>query len=175
MAETLRSNNNTDGLLTLTDCTAADNIPAGTPVALLTGSTTIYTMGQTVSGFSCTALLGHHFIGITDADYSANESPVTVWTKGVFKLYVASGCSATNTTNTLCQAVFAKSGRYVQIGHATTTGDAAIGTLVIRADSGSSTWCGVKINPAMWRRMKYMPNSTTATSYAAFGFPKLMT
>jgi len=90
-------------------------------------------------------------------------------------MYVASGCSATNTTNTLVQAVFADSGRFVQIGHATTTGDAAIGTLIQPAASGSSSWCGVKINPAMWRRMKYMPNSTTATSYAAFGFPKLMT
>lgn len=175
MSENLLSNNNSDGLLTLTDCTAASNIPAGTPVALLTGSTMIYTLGQTVAGFSCTALLGHHFIGITDEDYSAGDSPVTIWTNGVFKMYTASGCSATNTTNTLVQAVFAKSGRYVQIGHATTTGDAAIGTLIQPAASGSSSWCGVKINPAMWRRMKYMPNSTTATSYAAFGFPKLMT
>jgi len=175
MAETLRSNNNTDGLLTLTECAAASNIPAGTPVALLTGSTMIYTLGDSTPGFSCTALMGHHFIGITEEDYSAGDSPVTIWTKGVFKLQTASGCSATNTTNTLCQAVFADSGRYVNIGHATTTGDAAIGTLVIRAASGSSSWCGVKINPGMWRRMKYMPNSTTATSYAAFGFPKLMT
>jgi len=175
MSETLRSNNNTDGLLTLTECTAASNIPAGTPVALLTGSTMIYTLSDSTPGFSCTALMGHHFIGITDEDYSAGDSPVTVWTKGVFKMYVGGGNSATNTTNTLVQAVFADSGRTVQVGHATTTGDAAIGTLIAPAASGSASWFTVKINPAMWRRMKYMPNSTTATSYAAFGFPKLMT
>lgn len=175
MSETLRSNNNSDGLLTLTECTAASNIPAGTPVGFLTASTTIFTLGDSTTGFSCTALMGHHFIGITDEDYSANQSPVTVWTKGVFKMYTLAGCSATNTTNHFGGAVFADSGRVAQVGHATTTGDAAIGTLVIPAASGSASWFGVKINPAVWRRMKYMPNSTTATSYAAFGFPKSMT
>jgi len=174
MSETLRSNNNTDGLLTLTECTAASNIAAGTPVALLTGSNMIYTLGDSTPGFSCTALMGHHFIGITEEDYSAGDSPITVWTEGVFKMYTLAGCSATNTTNTLCQAVFADSGRVAQVGHATTTGDAAIGTLVIPAASGSASWFGVKINPAMWRRMAYMPNSCTATSNAALGFPKIV-
>ncbi len=162
-----------DGLLTLYQCTAASNIPAGTPLAIGSATTTVYTLGATVTGFGDTGLLGYHFIGIADKDYSANESPITVWTKGVFKfLMVSAGVSA---TNTMCGVpIFASSGTIAIMSRpALHTGDVAIGTVVsVGANAtGSSTWFLGKINPGRWR-WTIENQGVTASANPVLAFPK---
>lgn len=159
-----------DGLVTLVNSTAASSILAGTPVAVGTGVASVYTLGVSTPGNSASALQGYHFAGITDRDYAAGECPVTVWTKGVFKLYTqAAGISATNLHPG--QAVFTDSGRIVNIGAAATTGDLAIGTVVGRPASGSSSWCDVKINPGLFRWSVFAGAGPTASANPVFAFP----
>jgi len=169
MAEVMY-NDSRDGLVTLINSTAASNIAAGTPLAIGTGGGAIYTLGDNVVNFSATALMGYHFIGIADQNYSAGDCPVTVWTKGVFRLQTtADGNSATN-----ChagQAVFASSGSVVRVGAAATTGDMAIGSIVSRPLSGSNTWCDVKINPSMFRWSVFAGAGPTASANPVFAFP----
>ena len=71
----MAENRKSEGLLvTLQFCTAISAIPAGTPLALKTGTNNIYTLGLSVTGLTNTANLGGQFIGISDADISAGES-----------------------------------------------------------------------------------------------------
>jgi len=137
-------------LLTFDKCTAASNIPAGTPIAYLTATTTLYTLGEDPAGFSSTALMGFHFVGITDKSYSANECPVSVWTEGVFNMILSSA-----TVSGDCEAgwpVWGESG--VVVSCTGGTSDAAIGTLVSRpaeVTGVGGVQVKVKINPAVYR------------------------
>lgn len=167
MSETLKRG---AGLLTLEDCTAASNFAAGTPLMIGTATNTVYSMGTQTTGHGCTGLLGYHFIGICDKAYSAGDCPITVWTKGVFKMYTHGDNSATAVQPGY--AVFAQSGLNVYLGITVDTGDVAIGSVVSQPASASSSWLDVKINPGRYRFMYYTPNSVTATSTPAMGFPK---
>jgi len=139
-------------LLTFDTCTAASNIPAGTPVGYLSATRTIYTLGDDTTGLDNTALMGYHFIGITDKDYSAIECPVSVWTEGVFNLTLSrSGVTSGNMEPGL--PVFADSGMTVNVGTGNTS-DAAIGTLIDRpaeATGHGGINIKVRINPAVYR------------------------
>jgi len=173
MAEPMK-NDSLGGLVTLLNSTAASNMVAGTLVAIGTATNTVWTLGANITGLVCSALAGYHFVGVTDTDYSAGDCPVTVFTEGVFRMYTAStGISATNLYPG--QAVFAGegtgNGRIVMVGLAVTTGDMAIGTVVGRPNSGSSSWCDVKINPARWRWASALQNTPTATANPVLGFP----
>jgi hypothetical protein len=143
-------------LLTL-ECTVASN-----------------TLGMSTTGFGDTGTAGQRFVGITDEAYSAGDGPITVWRKGVFKMYVGAG-SATDVANTICTPVFADSGRTVLVGMANHTGDHALGCLVRLNENScaSACWIGVKINPGAFRTMFYnVAADATATSVPAMGFPK---
>ena len=152
-------------LVTLEFCTALSNIAAGTPVALITGTTTIGTLGLTVAGVSATAPLGHQFVGVLDESVSAGQTPITVWTEGVFKFTMSS--AATLASIQPGWPVAADSGTVVTTP--VVTGDQTIGTLVTQyagwAATGSRT-VEVAISPSMWRWDRYVPANTAS---AVFG------
>ena len=116
------------------------------------------------------SIMGYHFVGITDENYSAGDCPVTVWTKGVFRLQ--STVDENSATNLHAgHPVFADSGMVVNIGRASVTGDIAIGSIVSRPISGTSTWLDVKINPAMFRWSVFAGAGPTASANPVFAFP----
>jgi hypothetical protein len=158
MAENRKSSGR---LVTLSYCTALSNIPAGTPVACLTGNNVITTLGRTVTGMSATAGLGHHFIGILDANVSAGQSPISVWTEGVFELTASSAW----TTAYIGDAVFPDSGKVcIQAAAAVTTGDSPIGSYIpYGTGERSGTTILVRINPMIWRHNTFghVANSTS--------------
>jgi hypothetical protein len=159
-------------LLTFESCTAFSNIPAGTPVAIGTGLATghsIYTLGNAVAGMGETGanVGGAHFIGITDKDYSAGESPVSVWTEGVFRMYTSSSTVKANLQ--IGFPVWQLSGTRVVLGvpPATHTGDVPIGTLVgICGASGNTTgrYVEVLIRPGAYRWTIYGSGILAASS-----------
>jgi len=159
-------------LLCFDHCTAASNIPAGTPVGYLSATRTIYTLGTDTTALANTALMGYHFIGITDKAYSANECPVSVWTEGVFNLMLAASSVASASLEP-GWPVFADSGRTVIVGTGQTA-DACIGTLVSRpaeCTAAGGTQIKVKINPAVYRWTTYLgapgPGGTYLTATQA--------
>lgn len=181
--EYLRGGNNE--LVTLEYCTAASNILAGTPVLIDTGGSNIFSMSNTTGMAGCTATLGNYFVGVLAADISANASPVSVYTKGVFQFLTVSG--QTSALVAPGWPVFAaptgdaaNSSMYVSIGTGLTS-DAAIGTLVNRP--AECTGVGgvavhVRINPAMfrwttWVGAAYGGAFVTGSQAAPMGWPKL--
>ena len=142
-------------LISLQFCTAASNIPAGTPLGILTATNNIYTLGNTPAGFSCTANLGGRFIGISDEDISAGQSLFSVWVEGVFELTASSAW----TTAYMGDPVMGDSGKIV-INAGSYTGQAPIGSYIpaggAPADGEvSGRTVLVKINPVMWRWATY--------------------
>lgn len=165
MAETRRSEGT---LVTLQFCTAASNIPAGTPLACASASNTIYTLGLSTTGLGMTAGLGSYFIGIADQDLSANQSPVTVWVAGVFELTASSAW----TTAYVGDAVGADSGRVCT--NAYIVGNPPIGSY-IPAGTGerSGATIHVKINPAVWRWTTVGAVTISGTAvYQGTAFPR---
>src|SRR3990167_8719252 len=80
--------------VTLANATAASNIDAGTMVAVNTGANTIYTFAREVTGLSATGGgIGCRFIGVLDDNVSAGQSPIVVWTDGVFEFQLATAIS----------------------------------------------------------------------------------
>lgn len=167
-------------LVTFENCTAFSNIPAGTPVAFNTGpapgsATQVYTLGENVAGLGETALLGYHFIGVTDEDLSAGDSPVTVWVDGVFKFPQSrSGLDANHHAG---YPVWADSGQTILVGDGTGTGDLAIGSIVGWPTAAPNTACYVlvKINPGVFRWSIYSSGiaaGTSATNTEGLVWPK---
>ena len=155
-------------LVTLQYCTAISNIPAGTPLGLLTGTNNIYTLGKDTTGLSNTANLGGAFIGISDEDLSAGDSPVTVWTEGVFEMTASSAWA----TGYIGDAVEADSGKVVTDAY--TVGNASIGSY-IPAGSGerSGKTVLVKIRPIMWEWDTIGAVDISGTSvYCASTYPR---
>lgn len=167
-------------LVTFEDCSALSNIPAGTLVGLAgqisggVGITQVGTLGDTVAGISATAWgLGMHFIGVTDEALSAGDSPVTVWTQGVFKLQIASG--SIDASMFAGHPVWAHSGNSILIDEAGNgTADAPIGTIVgfptgtlSTGGAGQLNYVFVKIRPAAYRWTIYNSSLTAATSATA--------
>jgi predicted RecA/RadA family phage recombinase len=138
-------------LVSLQFCTAASNIPAGTPLGILTATNNVYTLGNTPVGFSCTANIGGHFIGIADEDISAGQSIFSVWVEGVFELTASSAW----TTAYAGDPVMGDSGMVV-VNAGSYTGQAPIGSYIPCPGSPvngevSGRAVLVKIDPVMWR------------------------
>ncbi len=166
-------------------CTALSNIPAGTPLGLagaVSGGalvTQIGTLGSTVAGMSATNYLGNAFIGVADYDISANDSPVTVDTEGVFKFLVSS--ASIDASLFIGHPVWADSGQTViidEVGNA--TGDVSIGTIVgfstatFTTGNTSALYCFVKIKPAVYRWTIFnsgMAQAQSATAPQALCWP----
>jgi len=155
-------------LVTLQFCTAASNIPAGTPLGCNTATNMLYTLGNATTGFAFTGSLGNYFIGVSDQNLSAGQSPVTIWTDGVFEFTAASAW----TTAPVGVPVMADSGRVVT--NTGISGDAPLGSYIPAGTgerSGSTVF--VNIKPVMWRWSTYNVISN-ATSGGIFGdvFPR---
>ena len=158
----MSENRRSEGILvTLTNVTAASNLNGGDPIAVLTGTNQIFTLGLSTTGFSCTALAGFHFLGILDQDVSAGEQSIPVWTEGVFELVFSSAL----TTAYIGTPVFPDSGTVVSDG---TTGQGSVGTVVGLRTVGeqSGQRADVKINPLAYRFDRYVPANTAS---AVFG------
>lgn len=159
-------------LVTLQFCTAASNIPAGTPLAVMSATSLIYTLGLSTTGFGASGGIGLYFAGISDEDLSAGDSPVTLWVDGVFELTASSAW----TTAYVGDAVMPDSGKVVAI--TPITGNASIGSY-IPAGTGerSGTTVLVKIKPAIWNWIT-MGGSVSGTGGTAAGqggvFPRLL-
>jgi len=157
-------------MITLQFCTAMSNIPAGTPLGILTGSNQIYSLGSTVVGFSNTANMGGAFIGISDQDISASNNIISIWTEGVFELTASSAW----TTAYIGAAVMADSGKVCTIG-AVLSGQAPIGSY-IPAGTGerSGATILVKIKPMMWRWSTYNVQSNVTSGIQGDAYPRAL-
>ena len=167
----MSENRRSEGLMvTLQFCTAASNIPAGTPLGMLTGSNMVYTLGDSTTGFSNTANAGAYFVGISDADISASQSIFSVWTEGIFELTASSAW----TTAYIGAAVLPDSGRVCTIG-AIKSGQAPIGSYI---PAGTGERSGgtilVKISPVIWRWSTYNVISTTTSGLNGAAFPRML-
>ena len=133
-------------LVTLENVTAASNITAGQMVAV--SGTLLYTLSSATNGFGDTATQGYHFVGILDESVSAGQSPITVWTEGVFLLPLNSAATSGNIN--IGQPVWAISGTN-QVGTPGSNGDMSVGSLVgIQGGTWQNTAAGrvyVKIRP----------------------------
>ena len=168
-------------LVTFENCTAYSNIAAGFMVGLATaaaagGGTNVFTLGNGVAGLSCTALLGYHFIGVLDESVSANQSPITVHTQGVFKMITSSGNLTANMV--IGYPAFISSGQHVIMGVGHATGDVAIGSLVGLCGSGTlatGAYVDIKIRPGAYRwtiQQDAITAATSATAPEALCYPK---
>jgi len=160
-------------LVTLQFCTAASNIPAGTPLACGSATSTIWTLGMTTTGFGMTGSIGSYFVGISDQDISAGQGNIVVWTEGVFELTASSAW----TTAYLGDAVMADSGKVVSVGAiATSSGVAPIGSY-IPAGTGerSGTTVLVRIKPVIWRWSTYnVQSNATSGGICGDSFPRTL-
>jgi len=180
MSEETRVN---DGVLvTFENCTAASNMAAGTLVAVNTspaaqGSTTLFSLSDNTVGFTSSALMGYHFIGVLDESVSAGQSPVTVLTEGVFKMFTN---SATLTANMVIGTpVFGSEPGTVSVGVGGAVSDIAIGSLVGLCGSGTlatGAYVLVKIKPGAFRWTIWQDTmaagGTTASAPDALLYPK---
>lgn len=153
-------------IVTLENSTAAVNMSAGSMVAVLTGTQEIYPCDRETAGLSSTANVGMHFVGILDDSVSALESPINIWTEGVFKIQLASSIA---TAAFVGMPVFAcNSGCGTLIETSGATGDYPIGT-VVGASAGGGTsgqYVQVKIYPGAYRWSIYGRANAIATADA---------
>ena len=145
MPETKKS----EGLLVTLNATAASNMAAGDMAGL--SGTLVYSVSSAT--LALTAVIGHSFIGILDRDVSAGDSPIYVWTQGVFDIPLASGARSANLYPGF--PVWCDGSGYVTTPGL--NGDAAIGTMVnVRGASwgstGANAYVSVKINPMIFNR-----------------------
>jgi len=170
-------------LVVFENATAYSNIAAGRMVAIDSGANNITTLDCGTAGFSGTGnMLGARFIGVLDDNVSANQSPIAVWTEGVFQFYLEAGIT---TAALIGRPAFAGSGggganvNTLAIG-TNPTGQHPIGTFVgvstmtttaPAATIGSSgTFCRVKITPGAFR---WGPRAVATGSCLSFNFPPL--
>jgi len=156
-------------LVTLENVTAASNIVAGAMVAM--SGTLVYTMSSGTTGYNETATF-YNFIGVLDEAVSAGQSPITVWTEGVFSFDLATAAVSGNLYPG--QPVWCTdSGTHGrEVGTAGVDGTMCVGSLVSMATWGStaSTPVQVKINTNIWT-IAAAAASITATAATAGGFP----
>ncbi len=129
-------------LVTLENVTAASNIASNTMIAV--SGSLVYTLSSGTTGFGNTATMGYSFVGILDESISAGQSPITVWTEGVFQIPLATASTSGNLYPG--QPVWATdSGTHGQeVGTPGVDGDMSIGTLV-----GMTTWGSTASTPVM--------------------------
>ena len=160
-------------LVTLEGCTAASNIAAGRMVAVDTGASMVYSFDREAAGFTATAgSHGMRFIGILDDSVSAGQSPITVWTEGVFELQLASSITTAALIGRPVWGAVSGGGALVTtLGDATTTGSYPIGSVVGLTNGTSGEYVRVKIKPAAFRWGPYL--SLTGTENGSHFPPTL--
>jgi hypothetical protein len=133
----------------------------------MSATSVVYTLGDDVSGFGSTGGIGHYFVGISDEDLSAGQSPVNVWVEGVFELTASSAW----TTAYIGDAVMANSGRVCINSGA--TGDAPIGSY-IPAGTGERSGATILVNirPMVWRWNSWGGASDSASGIQGGTFPR---
>ena len=164
-------------LVTYEHATAASNIVAGTPVCYSSaGSTLIYTLATDTTSQSATNSLAVRFIGILDEDVSAGDSPITVWTEGVFRMITDSDSETAH--GYIGAPVWSEDGNtyacHLGLG---STGAPPIGTLVsVPSAAVTRVYVDVRINPGAYRWTIFVSGigpAVSATQPIALGFPKL--
>ncbi len=170
MVETRKSEGR---LITLENVTAASNMSAGDMVGV--SGTRVFSLSSAT--IDLTATLGYAFVGILDEDISAGQSPITVWSEGVFKIPIASGATDAN--------IFPGQPMWCDgSGHVTTPGaegDAAIGSLVGISNATFGSTGGAVVNALVrLRPMAYnwtiaASSGLSATAPLPGAFPALAT
>lgn len=147
-------------LVYLEKCTAASNIVAGRMVGINTGALTIFSYDREAAGFSGTGMAwGNRFIGILDEDVSAGQVGMSVWTKGIFELQLASSITTAASIGHPVWGCNSGGGRFVTTEGTGATGAAndmvtgvyPIGTVVGLTNGTSGQYVRVKITPGAFR------------------------
>jgi len=164
-------------LVTLIRATAASNIAAGSMVAVDTGSNHIFSLDHESTGLSGSARASAKFIGVLDETITEGQSPITVWTQGVFKYRLNTASTLTGSA-AIGKPVYASvSGGGNLVDYTATTGEIAVGTIVGYNLNGielSCTYVRVKINPALFRWGIYgYAGSGSGTAYFGHVYPPL--
>ena len=169
-------------LVVFENATAYSNIAAGRMVAIDSGANNITSFDTETAGFTGTgAMLGARFIGVLDDNVSANQSPVAVWTEGVFEFMIDTSITTLAFIGRPAFAARSGGGRYISTNAAgAATGQLPIGTFVgisTRTLTGpaaimgtSGTWSHVKINPGAFR---WGARAIATGSCIGFNFPPL--
>jgi len=169
-------------LVVFENATAYSNIAAGRMVAIDSGANNITSFDTETAGFTGTgAMLGARFIGVLDDNVSANQSPVAVWTEGVFQFILDTAISTAALIGRPAFAARSGGGQYVStLAAGAATGQLPIGTFVgvstmtITAPAAtmgtSGTWARVKIMPGAFR---WGPRAVATGSCIGFNFPPL--
>jgi len=154
-------------LVTFENVTAASNIVAGAMVAF--SGTQVYTMSSGTTGYGETGTF-YNFIGVLDEAVTAGQSPITVWTEGVFQFDLASA-SVSGNLNPGMPVWATDSGTHGrEVGTVGVNGTHSVGTLVGMGTWGStaSTPVQVKINTQIWTIAATSALSATAPLPGAF-------
>ena len=158
-------------LVTLENATAASNISAGRFAAVLTGANTIYSLDKETTGLISTANVGMHCVGILDDTISGGQSPVVVWTEGVFQVQLAT--SITTAAFVGMPVYPCTSGGGSLVTTSGTTGDYPLGTVVGCSAGGgtSGQYVQVLITPGAkrWGSFGLGSAHVTGTGPTEFG------
>ena len=173
----MSENRKSEGLLlTLENVTAASNIAAGKLVAI--SGHTIYTLDSASTGFGNTGTMNYNFIGILDESISAGQSPITVWTEGVFQLPIDTAATSGN-----LYAGFPVAWGTSGVTTPGVEGDASIGTIVGMETFGNTGGGSVKesgvaliyIRPMALNWTIFATAALSATGPMPGAFPQLAT
>lgn len=165
-------------LVTLVGATAASNIAAGCMVGIATGGNAVFSLDRESVGLTNSARAGGTFIGVLDETVVEGQSPITVWTQGVFKFRLNSETTMTGSA-AIGKPVFAQtSGGGALVDYTGTTGDQAVGT-VVGYDLGIEISCGyvrIKISPASFNWGCFgiaQAGASSGTGYEGHVYPPL--
>jgi hypothetical protein len=145
-------------------------------VGIDTGTNLVYSLDRESAGFSGSAKAGMRFIGILDEDVSAGDSPITVWTQGVFRLRLASSSAMTGSAIVGKPVWTCNSGGGEIVDVTGVTGDFPIGNIVGWDGTAepSGDYIDVRINPGAYRWGVYGVQTATAGMYFGAVWPPLM-
>lgn len=154
-------------LVTYYNVTAASNIVAGAMVA--TTGTLVYTMSSGTTGYGETGTF-YNFLGVTDEALSAGQSPITVWTEGVFKFELATASVSGNLYPGRPVWCTDSGTHGKEVGSVGVNGTQSVGTLVGMSTWGSTAvgYVDVKINTRIWTIAATAALSSTAPLPGAF-------
>ena len=171
MAENYRSEGRAVDLFNVT---AGSALIAGSPVGILTGTSVLRHIGESVTGApGSSGQGGNFFIGIVDENYtSTHGGNIRILTEGVFEARFTTAVVAPQ----VGEPAWIDSGGVVgsefvvDAGSGAHTGEAPIGTIVgIVTGETSGTRCQVRISPLALHRIAYRStgSSTVVTGQAA--------
>lgn len=160
-------------LVCLEGITAGSNLAAGELVMINTGSAAsvpqLYSIGVGNASISASNTMGWRCVGVLAEDISAGKTDAVVWTEGIFKFGLASGCLAAMISPGV--PVFPDSGAFVltpgNVGSSSgSSGQGAIGVICQSTGgiAGTGAWVNVKIRPAAyrWTTYKATPSATNS-------------